>query len=35
MCHAGEATTVAQVAADLGINPGTLGNWVKQDKIAG
>jgi transposase len=22
------------VAADLGINPGTLGNWVKQDKIA-
>jgi transposase len=25
---------VAQVAADLGINPGTLGNWVKQDKIA-
>jgi transposase len=25
---------VAQVAADLGINPGTLGNWVKQDKVA-
>jgi transposase len=25
---------IAQVAADLGINPGTLGNWVKQDKIA-
>lgn len=24
---------VAQVAADLGINPGTLGNWVNQDKI--
>jgi transposase len=25
---------IAQVAADLGINPGTLANWVKQDKIA-
>jgi transposase len=24
---------IAQVAADLGINPGSLGNWVKQDKI--
>jgi transposase len=24
---------IAQVAADLGINPGTLGNWVNQDKI--
>ena len=24
---------VAQVAADLGINAGTLGNWVNQDKI--
>jgi hypothetical protein len=24
---------VAQVAADLGINPGTLGNWVNQDKV--
>ncbi|MBP2329535.1 transposase [Kibdelosporangium banguiense] len=24
---------IAQVAADLGINPGTLANWVKQDKI--
>jgi transposase len=24
---------IAQVADDLGINPGTLGNWVKQDKI--
>jgi transposase len=23
----------AQVTADLGINPGTLANWVKQDKI--
>jgi transposase-like protein len=25
---------IAQVAADLGINAGTLANWVKQDKIA-
>lgn len=25
--------SVAQVAADLGINPGTLGNWVKHDKV--
>ena len=24
---------IAQVAADLGINPGTLGDWVKQDKV--
>ena len=24
---------IAQVAADLGINPGMLGNWVNQDKI--
>ncbi len=24
---------IAQVAADLGINPGTLANWVKQDRI--
>jgi transposase len=24
---------IAQVAADLGINLGTLGNWVKQDKV--
>jgi transposase len=24
---------IAQVAADLGINAGTLANWVKQDKI--
>ena len=24
---------IAQVANDLGINPGTLGNWVNQDKI--
>ncbi|HEX2297259.1 MAG TPA: transposase [Pseudonocardiaceae bacterium] len=24
---------IAQVAADLGINPGTLGTWVNQDKI--
>ncbi|MCP4084917.1 MAG: transposase [Actinomycetia bacterium] len=24
---------VAQVAEDLGIHPGTLGNWVKKDRI--
>ena len=24
---------IAQVAADLGINPGTLGNWVKHEKV--
>jgi len=24
---------IAQVARDLGINPGTLGNWVKIDRI--
>jgi len=24
---------IAQVAEDLGLNPGTLGNWVKKDKI--
>ncbi len=24
---------IARVADDLGINPGTLGNWVKQDRI--
>jgi len=24
---------IAQVADDLGLNPGTLGNWVKKDKI--
>lgn len=24
---------IAQVAADLGINAGMLGNWVNQDKI--
>ena len=24
---------IAQVAADLGINAGTLANWVKQDKV--
>jgi transposase len=24
---------VARVAADLGVNAGTLGNWVNQDKI--
>jgi len=26
---------VAQVARDLGINEGTLGNWVKRDRIDG
>jgi transposase len=26
--------TVAQVANDLGINPGTLANWVAKDKLA-
>jgi len=25
---------VARVARDLGINEGTLGNWVKKDRIA-
>jgi len=25
---------IARVADDLGVNPGTLGNWVKQDRIA-
>jgi transposase len=25
---------IAQVARDLGINDGTLGNWVKQDRQA-
>jgi transposase len=25
---------IVQVVADLGINPGALGNWVKQDKVA-
>ncbi|MCP3936531.1 MAG: transposase, partial [Actinomycetia bacterium] len=24
---------IAQVAEDLGIHPGTLGNWVKKDRI--
>ncbi len=24
---------IAQVAGDLGLHPGTLGNWVKKDKI--
>ena len=26
--------SVAQVAKDLGINPGTLANWVAKDRIA-
>ena len=25
---------IAQVARDLGINPGTLANWVAKDRIA-
>jgi transposase len=25
--------SIAQVAGDLGIHPGTLGNWVKKDRI--
>jgi transposase len=25
---------IAQVARDLGINPGTLANWVAKDKLA-
>ena len=25
--------SIAQVADDLGIHPGTLGNWVKKDRI--
>jgi transposase len=24
---------IAHVADDLGINPGTLGNWVKKDRV--
>ncbi len=27
------AKSVAQVARDLGINPGTLGNWVDRDRV--
>ena len=27
------AKPIARVADDLGINPGTLGNWVKKDRI--
>ena len=26
--------SIAQVARDLGINPGTLGNWVDKDRAA-
>jgi transposase len=25
---------IVQVARDLGINPGTLANWVKRDRVA-
>ncbi len=25
---------IVQVAKDLGINPGTLANWVKRDRVA-
>jgi transposase len=25
---------IVQVARDLGINPGTLGNWLKRDRVA-
>ena len=27
------AKPIAQVADDLGIHPGTLGNWVKKDRL--
>jgi len=25
--------SIAEVARDLGLNPGTLGNWVKKDQV--
>jgi len=25
---------IAQIAKDLGLNPGTLGNWVNKDRVA-
>jgi len=25
--------SIAQVAEDLGLHPGTLGNWVKRDRV--
>ncbi len=25
--------SIAQVARDLGVNPGTLGNWVDRDRV--
>ncbi len=26
--------SIAQVARDIGINPGTLGNWVDRDRVS-
>ncbi len=31
VCETGKP--IARVAADLGLNPGTLGNWVKKERI--